>query len=233
MKKIICIVCARKNSKGIRNKNILKIFNKSLIEHTLLQAKNSKIFYKIIVSSDSKKILKISKKYANLLIKRPSRLASDSAGKLDAILHALYKAENKFKEEFDTIVDLDVTAPLRNVYDIKKSIKIFFKKKLDNLFSVCESRKNPYFNMVEIKNKKVSLVKKVKNINYVRRQNTPKVYDVNASIYVWKKKILEKKLFFNRKTGIYLMPFSRSIDIDTLDDLKLVKFFMKKNNYKH
>lgn len=233
MKKIICIVCARKNSKGIKNKNILKIFNKSLIEHTLLQAKNSKIFYKIIVSSDSEKILNISKKYSNLLIKRPSRLASDSAGKLDAILHALYKAENKFKEEFDTIVDLDVTAPLREVYDIKKSIKIFFKKKLDNLFSVCESRKNPYFNMVEIKNKKVSLVKKVKNINYVRRQKTPKVYDVNASIYVWQKKILEKKLFFNRKTGIYLMPFSRSIDIDTLDDLKLVKFFMKKNNYKH
>ena len=231
MKKIICIICARKNSKGIKNKNILKIFDKSLIEHTLIQAKNSKMFYKIIVSSDSSKILNISKKYSNLLIKRPARLSSNTAGKLDAILHALYTAENRFNEKFDTIVDLDVTAPLRNVYDIKKSIKTFFKKKLDNLFSVCESRKNPYFNMVEIKNKKISLVKKIKNINYVRRQNTPKVYDVNASIYVWKKKILEKKMFFNKNTGIYLMPYARSIDIDTLDDLNLVKFFMKKKTY--
>jgi CMP-N,N'-diacetyllegionaminic acid synthase len=85
--------------------------------------------------------------------------------------------------------------------------------------------------MIELnKKKEVKIVKKIKNRLY-RRQDAPTVYEMNASIYFWKKKILfNENYLFRRNTGIYLMPFSRSVDIDTEEDLKLVKYFIKNND---
>ena len=99
---------------------------------------------------------------------------------------------------------MDVTSPLRNYKDIQKSFKKFKKNKSDNLFSV-NSKKNPYFNMIEIKNKKVNLIKKGKKI-ISNRQKAPKTFDMNASIYIWKKKYLFKTYnLFGKKTSIYIM----------------------------
>ena len=79
----ICIICVRKNSKGIKNKNLLKINNQSLIEISFKQAKNSKIFNKIILSSDSEQMIKIANKLGfDLVIKRPKFLAKDKSGKV-------------------------------------------------------------------------------------------------------------------------------------------------------
>ena len=83
--------------------------------------------------------------------------------------------------------------------------------------------------MVENRNSKIRLIKE--NNNILRRQDTPKTYDLNASIYIWKRKTLvEKKTIFNSKTCIYEMPFIRSIDIDSLDDFKIVNLLIKKND---
>ena len=219
----ICIICVRKNSKGIKNKNLLKLNNKSLIEISFKQAKHSKIFKKIILSSDSDHMIKIANKLGfDLVIKRPNILARDKSGKVDVIKHALLKAEKYFNENYQNIFDLDVTSPLRNINDIKQSLKIFTNKKANNLITVCEAKKNPYFNMVQKNKNKIQVVANKKQ--YKSRQVAPKVYEMNASIYIWKRNSLFKNSMFNTKTVFYKMPISRSIDIDSEFDFKIVKF---------
>ena len=130
MKKILCTICARAGSKGLKNKNIINFFNKPLIYYTIRQAKLSRQFTNIVVSTNSKKILKLSKKYgADCWYLRSKKLSNDYASKVDVIIDTLVNAEKKFKIKYDLIMDLDVTSPLRNVQDIKKSIKLLKNKK--------------------------------------------------------------------------------------------------------
>tara|TARA_B100000886_G_scaffold163556_1_gene111484 strand:+ start:445 stop:1137 length:693 start_codon:yes stop_codon:yes gene_type:complete len=226
--RILCSVCARGGSTTLKNKNIKILRGKPLILHTLLTAKKTGIFDKIVVSSDSKKILKIAKKQTNLQIKRPLKLSSDKSPKLPAIKHALINSEKYFKKKFDIVVDLDATSPLRRVEDIINALKIFKKNKNSNLISVCPSNKNPYYNMIEKKGKEIKIVKK-SNIDFYGRQEAPKVFDINASIYIWSRRsLLKNKKLINNKTGIYIMPKARSTDIDDLEDFELVKYFMKR-----
>ena len=220
---ILCTICARKGSIEIKNKNTKNLFGKPLILHTLDLAHRVKIFKKIVVTSDSNKILNICKKKSNLLIQRPKRLSNNSISKIQVIKHALKYSEKKFKTNFDTICDLDVTSPLRLKSDIYKAFKIFKRKKSSNLISVNESHKNPYFNMVERKNGKLKLVKE-NTKRYYSRQKAPSVFDVNASIYIWKREaLLKNKDIVNTDTEIFVMPKNRSVDIDSDFDFKLIK----------
>ena len=124
--KILCTICARGGSKGLRNKNIKNINGSPLIHHTINQAINSNLFDKIVVSSDSDKILNISnKKKIDYLIKRSKKLSSSSTPKIPVIRNALIEAEKKFNIKFDYIMDLDVSSPLRNLSDIKIRITNF------------------------------------------------------------------------------------------------------------
>ena len=125
--------------------------------------------------------------------------------------------------------DLDVTSPLRIIDDIKKAKKTFIKNKYDILVSGTEARSNPYFNAVKkTKNGVMPVLSLQKKITC--RQDAPKVYDLNASIYIWKRNVLLKKdNLWGRKTGLYVMPFERSWDIDTKTDFQIVSFFMENN----
>lgn len=230
--KILCTICMRKGSKGIKNKNTMNLLSKPLMWYTINHAKKSKIFDQIVISTDSKKISNLANIYgASSWFLRPKYLSSDKSAKLPAIRHALLESENYFKTNFDYIVDLDATSPLRNISDIKVAYKLFIKENSNNLITASISRKNPYFNIIENKKNKLGIVKD--KINYDRRQDAPKTYDMNASIYIWKRNFLLKSdKFFTEKTSLYLMPFNRSIDIDSKDDYELVKYFMSKKNAK-
>lgn len=227
-KKILCTICIRSGSKGVKNKNIKIINNKPLVYYSFIAAKKTNIFSNIFVSSDSKNFLSICKKFgANDLVKRPKILSNDKSGKIEAIKHALIYAEKKYNIRYDYVIDLDATSPLRTVSDIKKAYKKFIKSNSTNLFSVTNSNRSPYFNMVEIKNSKVQLVKRNKK-QYLRRQDTPITYDLNASIYIWKRKaLINNKNLIQNKTSIFVMPKSRSIDIDDEFDFKIVSRLLK------
>ena len=135
------------------------------------------------------------------------------------------------KKSFKFIVDLDVSSPLRNVEDIIKAYKFFLRKKADILITVSRSRKNPYFNIVEIRNKKVKIIKSTGK-NIFRRQDAPQTFDMNASIYMWTRKaLLNSRSLYNKKTILYEMPVSRSIDIDSKLDFKIVEYLLKLKNY--
>jgi len=247
---ILCTICARGGSKGVANKALKNIQGIPLIGVTIKQALSSKLFDEVIVSTDSKKIQKTAIKFgAKSWFLRPKILSNDYSSKILAIRHAFMQSEKYFKKSFDICVDLDITSPLRNIDDIKKALKLFLKnKKIKNLFSVCDARRNPYFNMVEVKNRKVSIVKKYKKKNnlkttlkpsrrwssFYRRQSAPKVFDMNASIYIWRRsRLLKSNALFSKDTGIFLMPQERSIDIDSYFDLFLVKQILKNENKKN
>jgi len=228
--KILCTICARKGSKGVINKNIKKINGKELIYYTIKQAVKSRIFDKVVVSSDSKKILKLSKKFgADFVYLRNKSGAKDNSPKIPAIKELTKASELFYNTKFDFIMDLDVTSPLRKISDIKKSYIFFKSKKADILLSCCVSKKSPYFNIVEKKKDKIFTSKFIsKSIS--RRQDAPITYDLNASIYIWKRKILENcKTLYTKRTVLFVMPQERSIDIDTKFDFRVVKSFLKKN----
>ena len=226
---ILCTICVRGGSKGVKNKNIKKIKNKPLVCHTIEQAIKSKIFKCIVVSSDSDKVLNVVKRNGiKDLIKRPKKLAIDASPKIPAIRHCLVEMEKKYNKKFDLIIDLDATSPLRKISDIKNALKKLILEDSDNLFTVCPSRRNPYFNTVEFKNNKIQPVKKLMK-QITSRQNAPIVYDMNASIYIWKRKILlNSDTVFQKKTSVYIMPEERSLDIDTPLDFKIVNFLLCK-----
>lgn len=229
MSNILCTICARGGSKGVKNKNIKELNGKPLIAYTIEQAKASGLFEHIVISTDSDDIANVAKEYgAEVFFKRSEEMASDTAGKLDVIKDAFEKSEKYYNKTFDYLMDLDATAPLRIVEDIINSFKQFKENNNDNLITAMPSRRSPYFNLVEQdKDGKVYLSKKL-DISVVRRQDAPKSYDMNASIYIWKRDIiLNENSLFLEKTGLYVMPEERSIDIDNELDFKFVEFLMK------
>ena len=224
--RVICTICARGGSKGLKNKNLIKLNGNSLTRISIKQAIKSNLFDEIVLSSDSNKILFEAKKYKFLnLIKREKKLSNDTVGKILAIRDAVLKIEKKKNFKFDVIVDLDVTCPLRLISDIKNAYNIFKKKNSDNLLTVTSPRKNPYFNILELKNGKLKKLKKSKK-KITSRQMAPVVYEMNAAIYIWKRKSLfSESPFLKKKTSLYKMPYERSIDIDSALDLKNGKIF--------
>jgi len=234
MSKILCTICARGGSKGVKNKNIKELNGKPLIAYTIEQAKDLGLFDHIVVSTDSDVIASIAQEYgAEIFFKRSADMASDTAGKLDVIRDAFIRSEEYYHTSFDYLIDLDATAPLRNVEDIINSFKQFQENDNDNLITAMPGRRSPYFNLVEQNKEGKVYLSKTLDSAIVRRQDAPKSYDMNASIYIWKRDaILNEKSLFLEKTGLYVMPEERSIDIDTELDYKFVEFLMKENDVK-
>lgn len=229
-KTVLCVIPARGGSKGLPGKNIKELSGKPLIAYTIEQARESKYIDRVIVSTDNDEIAVISKKCgAEVPFMRPAELASDTRSTIDVLLHAMDWMEGKEKFYFDILVLLHTTAPLRTVQDVDNCIELLVEKKYDNIFSVTEAHKNPYFNMVELRNNTVRLVKEG---NFTARQSASPVFDINCSIYVWWKDILrEKKSLFLERTNIYIMPKERSVDIDDHIDFKIIEMLLKENIY--
>ena len=228
----ICTICARGGSKGVPNKNIKLLNGIPLITYTIQQAIQSKLFSQVVVSTDSQKIANVALAAgAECWFLRPKYLSLDKASKLDAIRHAVSKAESKFNTSYDFVFDLDATSPLRKVSDIKKAFKCFVKSKASNLITATPARKNPYFNMIEYSGTEIKLVKSIKGSSSPQsRQVAPQVYDMNASIYIWKRdSLFNDPNLINKYTVLHEMPEDRSIDIDTIIDWHLVELLMKLN----
>lgn len=229
--KRICSICARGGSKGVVNKNIRIIAGKPLIAHSIERAKESRSFESIVVSSDSEEILDTARNFgADFLIKRPLNLASDKSAKLPAIQHCISSIETKLNKTFDTIVDLDATSPLRSVKDIIESIAMLEQSQSLNLITGSHSRRSPYFNLVELNEDKYVRRSKELDKAIVRRQDAPECFDMNASIYIWKKEgFFDHSRVLLDNTILFSMPEERSIDIDSELDFEIVKYLLEKD----
>ena len=147
--------------------------------------------------------------------------------KKDVIKDTLKKCENIKNKKFDVVVDLDLTSPLRKIKDIKGTIEsLQNNKEADIAYSVTASRRSPYFNMVT--QKKDGYYHTVIESEYVARQEAPVCYDMNASVYAYRRKYLtEDKGCINKKAVIWHMQDTAVLDIDSEDDLELMEVIGK------
>ena len=189
---ILITICARGGSKGIPGKNIKLVGDRPLLAYTADVAKRfaDKHDAKIILSTDSAEILNVGRDCGlDCDYTRPDYLANDTCGKPDAIKDALVWAEGKYDTVFDYIIDLDVTSPIRTLADVEGCLSLLSAdKEALTIFSVNPCARNPYFNMVE--EGPDGYYKVVLGGRYTTRQSAPKVYDMNASIYVYRRDAL-------------------------------------------
>lgn len=223
--KFLGIIPARGGSKGLKNKNIFKINKKTLIEYTFDQLKGVKID-KIIVSSDSKKILKIAKKYKNLsLAIRPKKLATDKSLVINTIKYHIKKEQEK-NFFYDYILLLSPTSPLRTKKQLLKAINIVKKKRPDSLVSV-ERLNKPLEWLLKL-NKKGNLIEYMGNGKAIgNRQNKKTYFFPNGAIYIIKTNKVSANKYYFKKTIPFEMNFKTSLDIDSKEDIKKFKFYNK------
>ena len=165
-------------------------------------------------------------------IERPAELATDSTAKLPVIQHCFRNGETMSGIRFDTVVYLDATSPLRNQEDLKGTVKLLEShEQITNVITGTPARRSPYFNLVELdESGTVHLSGKRRSINkrIVRRQDAPPCYDLNASIYVWRRNtLLNANKVIQPNTRLYVMPEERSVDIDSELDFLWLEFLMK------
>lgn len=225
---ILITICGRAGSKGVKNKNIREFLGKPLVNFTigaanLFKEKNTDYDIDVCINSDSIELLKIAELNKIIGIKRQEELAQDNSPKLPVIRHSLEYMEDRLGKKYDFIIDLDITSPLRKVEDIENALnKSMENEKVDVVFSVVNARRNPYFNMVEMVDNQV---RKVKDSNFVARQQAPKVYDMNASIYCYKRDSLIRRLQnspFDGICDIILMKDTAVLDVDSEEDFELM-----------
>ena len=211
--KPICLIAARRGSKGVPKKNIRLIGGKPLIAHTIKSSLESKIFSHVIVSTDDNGIAKIAKKYgAEVPFLRPKKLATTNASMDGVIMHAISKLFS-LGYDFDVLVNRDCTAPFIRITDIKKGVSLLNKKKNDAVVAVYKTHLNPYFNMMELcSNVFLKFSKKPKK--YVNnRQDAPIVYQltgfqiINVTRFLKYKKIYMPRILpieIPAKTGLMI-----------------------------
>lgn len=217
MNRFIGIVPARGGSKGIKKKNIIDLHGIPLIAHTLLAAKDSNLteFY---VTTDDSEISSTVSRYGVQVIDRPAELAKDDTTTVDTIRHAV---ENLSLDEDDYIVLLQPTSPLRNVEDINAVIdRLKTGKNCVVSFFKAESE-HPYYMYYNRHGKLVPVVSEDQDYG---RQSHPEVLVRNGCIYAIRvREFMKFGTFVIEDTVAYIMPKSRSINIDSYEDLKLVR----------
>lgn len=230
---ILITICARGGSKGIPGKNIKLLNGKPLIGYTIEVATQFQQKYEntdIALSTDSEEIINVAAKCGLISdYKRPESLANDTIGKIDAIKDIVYYSEKKNKCKYDYILDLDVTSPLRNLEDLSNAFNmICTDKDAINLFSVSQAGRSPYFNMVEQKENGYYAQVKRPEGNVFSRQSVPKVYDMNASFYFYKRKFFDLgyRGAITDHSMIYVMSHI-CFDLDHPIDFEMLSFLME------
>lgn len=224
----ICTITVRAGSKGVPGKNLRVVAGRPLFGHSVAQAAASGLFDEIVVSSDSDEILALAPSFgATGVVRRPPEMATDTAGKVPAIAHAVSSTEERTGERYDVCVDLDATSPLRTVSDIRAAVEMFEATDVASVITGAEARRNPYFNLVEEQPDGTVAVAKTPGDAVLRRQDAPRCFDMNGSIYVWRRDaLLEDQVVFFPSTILYEMPAERSIDVDSEFDFRIVEWLM-------
>jgi CMP-N-acetylneuraminic acid synthetase len=236
MTKILITICGRGGSKGIPGKNIKQINKKPLIAYSIEAAFSFSKLYAadIALSTDCLEIKKTAETFGLVTeYVRPASMATDDAGKLMVIKDILTYYEKKNNIKYEYIIDLDITSPLRTIDDLNLALKkLVANENAVNLFSVNKAHRNPYFNMVEEQvDGFYNLIKKGK---FLTRQSAPKVFDLNASFYIFKRAFFENyTTSITDRSIIYEMPHL-CFDLDEQIDFEFLEFLLqeKKINFK-
>lgn len=232
MASLLITICARGGSKGITGKNIKSIGDRPLIGYSIELAKKFSVKNsgKIALSTDSDEIKSVAESFGLYTdYERPAKLATDTAGKVETIDDLLYHEEELIQGRYDYILDLDVTSPLRNLMDLSNAFEMLkADQEAYNIFSVSPPHRNPYFNMVESTENGYCQLVKTSGRVIQARQDTPKVYDMNASFYFYRRKFFDEKfdMVVTPKSMIYVLPHL-CFDLDHPVDYEFLNFLIE------
>ena len=227
---ILFTICGRAGSKGFKNKNLKELNAVPLVYYTLgaikgyIEKHPENTVY-VAVNSDSQTLVDLvvrQKKIPIIVVGRKDELAGDVVPKVEVIKDTYLSCRDKNPH---VVIDLDITSPMRTVEDIENIIDEYNQGIFDLVFSVVEARRSPYFNMVE--RKQDGFFRKICASNYTARQQAPKSYEMNASIYAYKPDFLLGKIdktILDYKCGISVMTDYLILDIDSEEDFEMMRF---------
>lgn len=228
--KILFTVCGRAGSKGFKNKNLKEMQGIPLVFYTLAAikeyiSKHPEDEAVIALNTDSEPLVELIRNQNALniqYVERKEELAGDIVPKVDVIRDTFLVCDNF---DIDLVIDLDITSPLRRVKDIENIITEYKNGDYDVVFSVVNARRSPYFNMVE--NKPDGYFRKICESKYTARQQAPKSYELNASIYAYNPEFLRgniEKTILDYNCGISVMPDYLVLDIDSEEDFEMMQY---------
>ena len=231
-KRILGLITARGGSKSIPRKNIKEVCGKPLIAYTIESAKKSKLLTRFYVDTDDKEIADISKKFgSDIPYMRPDELAQDESTSLDVAKHALWWLKENYNEEYDYLMFLQPTGPLRTAEDIDNCIKKAIDTGADSVMSMKEF---PDFGLEKVKIIKDDTICPVlvdEGTHSKQRQDQKQTYyRRNAQIFLTKTEYIMKNDLFGIISRPYVMPQERSLDINDPVDFELAEFWIKRKN---
>lgn len=228
-KSFLAIIPARGGSKRLPRKNVLELGGKPLIAWTIEAALGCSFIDEVMVTTDDAEIAAVAKEYgANVPFLRPAELASDTATSFDAIRHTINYYRTEMGKEFDFVVLLQPTSPLRGSHDIGRAIELRAQNKADAIISVCEVEHSPlWMNTLPEDHSMVGFLRsELKNI---RSQDLAAFYRLNGAIYICEvRRLLEQKTFLI-EDSIFAYPMSAesSIDIDNKIDFTIASCILQ------
>ncbi|MDL2325174.1 acylneuraminate cytidylyltransferase family protein [Ruminococcaceae bacterium OttesenSCG-928-A16] len=230
-KKLLITLCGRAGSKGFKNKNLKTFCGKPLSHYTLsaidlfVKARPD-VEVDVVLNTDSGLLREVvCNVYPEVIfVHRPAALAGDTVAKMEVFQHSLQVMEEKRGCQYDYLMDLDITSPLRTLADV---LGCFAAKEarddLDLVTTVAKSRRSPYMNMAK---RVEDHVEQVIKTSFTARQQTPECYDLNASIYAFKRDFLKTNttgFLWDGKLDVYEMMDTGVLDIDSEEDFDLME----------
>jgi len=230
MKDCLFIIPARAGSKGIPGKNIKVLGDKPLVQYSIEYARHFVDDKQICVSTNDDKLLDLSKKLKlEVPFKRPEILSSDTASADEVIKHAIDHYRSKGLS-FNKVIYLQPTSPFRKHVHLNEALNLFESGSYDMVVSVCESHQNPYFSLFEENKEGFLGHSKQLPTNITRRQDAPKTYQYNGSIYIiGVNSLLKTYLYELKRVKKYVMEPVFALDIDTELDWKYAEFLLENN----
>ena len=228
MTKPICFIAARGGSKGVVGKNIRLLAGKPLIAYAIESSIKSKIFSHVVVSTEDKEIARISQKFgAEVPFLRPKKLATDSTGMTEVVLHGLKKL-HALGYDFDTFVNRDCTVPFLRNKDVAGSIRLLKRKNCNAVFGVYRQHLNPYFNIMELDSNGFLKIVKDEEKRPISRQTAPIVYQLNGLFTYNTEKFFKYRNDLLLNALPYEIPIETGFMIDTEFEFKLAEFIIQK-----
>ena len=228
--KILAVIPARGGSKGVPRKNIAVVGGKPLIAYTVEAARSAgDLLYRTIVSTDDLEISEIAKKYgAEVPFLRPADLATDRIPMIPVLQHAARFVEEQDQVQLDWILLLQPTTPLRTAGDIEAAIKLARQTDCTSVISVVQVLSTHPILMKRIEAGRL-IPFCVEEKEGTRRQDyQPPAYMRNGAIYLTRRNVLlERGSIWGDAICPYVMPEERSVNIDSVLDLKLFELMLQ------
>lgn len=229
--KILGIIPARGGSKRLPRKNLVSLAGRPLISYTIEAGLQSRYVDELLVSTDDCEIADVSLAYGvKVPFLRPPELARDESNTFDVIQHAVEYYKNSEKKEFDYVMLLQPTSPLRNSTDIDTAVELLMQKRADAVVSVCEVEHSPLWaNTLPADLSMAGFLRS--DVQNKRSQDLGKYYRLNGAVYICKtQRLLQEKTFFLKDNIFaYVMSQEKSVDVDTVIDLKLCEILLKES----